>query len=84
LAALTPLQPEILGVPIDAHGIIPSELERVIKEYKGGKPIKFLYTIPTGQNPSVCSFHKINNNRARHSPLKEKSKSTKLHKITIF
>jgi kynurenine/2-aminoadipate aminotransferase len=56
LAALTPLQPDILEVPIDAHGIIPSELERVISEYKGNKKIKFLYTIPTGQNPSGATL----------------------------
>ncbi|KAL0482674.1 2-aminoadipate aminotransferase [Acrasis kona] len=56
LAALHPLQPEMIEVPIDANGIIPEELERVITEYKGAKKIKFLYTIPTGQNPSGASL----------------------------
>lgn len=38
-----------LGVPMDKDGIIPEELEKMCKQY--GKKIKFLYTIPTFQNP---------------------------------
>jgi kynurenine/2-aminoadipate aminotransferase len=59
LAALHPFQPNIITVPIDDKGIIPSELAKILEEYyanKKNKPIKFLYTIPTGQNPSGATM----------------------------
>ncbi len=41
------------GVDMDHDGIIPSELEKKIKELKdAGKRAKFLYVIPDFQNPS--------------------------------
>ncbi|HMN28804.1 MAG TPA: PLP-dependent aminotransferase family protein [Caldilineaceae bacterium] len=43
---------DIRGVPTDEEGMIPAELERVILAARGeGKPPKFLYTVPTFQNP---------------------------------
>ncbi|KAL0487478.1 kynurenine [Acrasis kona] len=59
LAALTPLEPNILAVPIDSQGIIPSELELILQQHYAkpdAKPVKFLYTIPTGQNPSGATL----------------------------
>lgn len=50
-----------IGVPIDSDGIIPSELENVLKNAAlvaehGGRPMpKLLYTVPTGQNPTGCT-----------------------------
>jgi aromatic amino acid aminotransferase I len=52
-----------VGVPIDNHGIIPSELERVLEEAAsaaaipgGHKMPKLMYTVPTGHNPTGCSI----------------------------
>eukprot|EP00667_Euglena_gracilis_P008936 EG_transcript_9071 len=52
LAAVAPLGCQILGVPTDAAGIIPEALEDLLKS---GLPLRVLYTIPTGQNPSGCT-----------------------------
>jgi kynurenine/2-aminoadipate aminotransferase len=54
-AALRPMKCELLEVAIDGDGIIPEDLERVLKNNKG-KKIKFLYTVPTGQNPSGATL----------------------------
>jgi DNA-binding transcriptional MocR family regulator len=59
LAALYPLEPNMLTVPIDKHGIIPSELEKTIKDYYANPkstPIKFIYLVPTGHNPSGATM----------------------------
>jgi kynurenine/2-aminoadipate aminotransferase len=59
LASLYPLQPKFITVPIDEHGIIPSKLAQILEEHyanKNNKPIKFLYVIPTGQNPSGATL----------------------------
>nr|WP_084019862.1 PLP-dependent aminotransferase family protein [Vulcanisaeta thermophila] len=46
-------EPRIVGVPMDGEGIIIEELERRIREIReGGGRIKFIYVIPTGQNPT--------------------------------
>lgn len=43
---------EVVGVKCDNHGIVPTELEATLKRLQGeGKKVKFLYTIPTFQNP---------------------------------
>jgi 2-aminoadipate transaminase len=43
---------DIRGVPTDEEGMLPDELERIIVgARKEGKPPKFLYTVPTFQNP---------------------------------
>lgn len=59
LASLYPLEPKIITVPIDEHGIIPSKLAQILEEYysdKKNRPIKFLYCIPTGHNPSGATL----------------------------
>ncbi len=43
---------EVVGVKCDEQGIIPDVLADTIKRLQGqGKKVKFLYTIPTFQNP---------------------------------
>ncbi|OWB71645.1 hypothetical protein B5S31_g1336 [[Candida] boidinii] len=42
-----------LTVPMDHNGIIPEKLREVLLNHKGKMP-KFLYTVPTGQNPTGC------------------------------
>jgi len=56
LSFLQPLRCNLLQVPTDGEGIIPSALEDILKTNKGKPRIKALYTIPTGQNPggSTC------------------------------
>jgi len=41
--------PNYIEIPTDEFGIIPAELEKTFKKHKD---IKFLYTIPTFQNPT--------------------------------
>ncbi|EFC35573.1 predicted protein, partial [Naegleria gruberi] len=58
LSTLFTLNPLMIQVDVDAHGIIPEQMEEAIIEFKKQHPnsmIKFLYTIPNGQNPSGCS-----------------------------
>ena len=44
-------------VPIDEHGIIPSNLAQILDNWSEGAPKpKLLYTIPTGQNPTGSSL----------------------------
>jgi DNA-binding transcriptional MocR family regulator len=44
---------QVEPVAMDQHGLIPSELQRRIEELQGeGRSIKFLYTIPSFNNPS--------------------------------
>lgn len=49
-------QANVVHVPMDAEGLVPEELVRVIDELEAeGRPIKFLYTIPNFHNPGgVC------------------------------
>lgn len=49
-------QANVVHVPMDAEGLVPEELVRVIDELEAeGKPVKFLYTIPNFHNPGgVC------------------------------
>lgn len=47
------LQAEVVQVPIDADGLVPSLLEEAIGTLTAeGKTIKFLYTVPNFNNPS--------------------------------
>lgn len=47
------LQADVVQVPIDGQGLVPSELQDAIKALKAqGRTIKFLYTIPNFNNPS--------------------------------
>jgi 2-aminoadipate aminotransferase apoenzyme (EC 2.6.1.39) len=46
-------QPRLVGVPMDEHGMVVETLEETVKRLKAeGARIKFIYTIPTAQNPS--------------------------------
>ncbi len=50
-------EPEFVGIPIDDQGMITEALEDKIKELeRKEKKIKFIYTIPTCQNPTGLSM----------------------------
>ena len=52
MAVFTSYEAEIVHVPMDADGLIPEELERLIGEVRAaGKSARGLYTIPNFQNP---------------------------------
>ncbi|CAG4966453.1 unnamed protein product [Colias eurytheme] len=53
-SALRPYDPEILAIPEDEDGLIPSVLEDCLSHRSklGLKMPKLLYTIPTGNNPT--------------------------------
>jgi len=50
--AFLPYQPKFLEIETDNDGIIPSDLEKKLKQ----KNVKFLYLIPTFQNPTGKSM----------------------------
>ena len=53
LSAFDPFEPEYASVPTDDDGIIPEKLEEMVIDLKKkGKKVKFLYVIPTFQNPA--------------------------------
>ncbi|XP_020661172.2 kynurenine/alpha-aminoadipate aminotransferase, mitochondrial [Pogona vitticeps] len=59
MASLRPLGCNIIKVPSDEHGIIPKALKEILSRWKSnnthkpsGKTPKFLYTVPSGGNPS--------------------------------
>ncbi|XP_042557373.1 kynurenine/alpha-aminoadipate aminotransferase, mitochondrial [Dipodomys spectabilis] len=63
IQALTPLGGNIISVPNDEHGIIPSALREILSKWKpedSKDPTKnapkFLYTIPNGNNPTGNSL----------------------------
>ena len=46
-------RPKYIGVPVDEYGLDTVVLEDRVKKYRNTKkPIKFVYVIPTGQNPT--------------------------------
>lgn len=52
LAVFTGAQAEVVHVASDGDGLLPEELERTIARLQAqGRTIKFLYTIPSYQNP---------------------------------
>ena len=52
MAVFTSYEADIVHVPMDADGLIPEELERLIGEVRAaGKSARGLYTIPNFQNP---------------------------------
>jgi 2-aminoadipate transaminase len=57
LNAFAPYQPNIIGIPLDENGMRTDVLEEKIKEnIRRKRKIKFIYTIPTCQNPSGYSM----------------------------
>jgi 2-aminoadipate transaminase len=55
LTAFNAYQPNYIPIQMDENGMKTEELEEKIKENKD-KPIKFIYTIPTFQNPAGVSL----------------------------
>ena len=51
LAFLQPFGCTLLPIETDGQGLVPSSLERVLRQPHAKKP-RVLYTIPTGQNPN--------------------------------
>ena len=50
-------QIDVVPVAMDAHGLVPEELEARIAELQAaGRSVKFLYTIPNFNNPSGISL----------------------------
>ncbi|XP_028997727.1 kynurenine/alpha-aminoadipate aminotransferase, mitochondrial isoform X2 [Betta splendens] len=63
LAALQPLGCNIISVPSDQHGIVPSALKEILSRWDpsqvhapGSTAPKILYTIPNGGNPTGASL----------------------------
>lgn len=52
LSAFMVHSPRILLAPMDSGGLDSSALRKALKEQRSGSKIKFLYTVPTCQNPS--------------------------------
>ena len=53
MTRLHDIEADYVGVAMDDDGIIPAELEKVLAELKAvGKRCKYIYTIPTVQNPT--------------------------------
>lgn len=48
LQAFTPYEPEYIRLATDDNGLIPRSLEKVLKS----RPVKFVYLVPTFQNPT--------------------------------
>lgn len=50
-------QADVVQVPLDAQGLMPSELEATLARLSSeGRRVKFLYTVPTFQNPAGVSL----------------------------
>jgi len=57
LAALKPLSVNLVELPMDDNGIIPSEMDRILATWDVTKKFpKALYVIPTGQNPTSATI----------------------------
>ncbi|WP_223841710.1 aminotransferase-like domain-containing protein [Kocuria sp. cx-455] len=66
LAVFTGAQAEVVHVPSDDQGLLPDELERTIARLQGqGRAIKFLYTIPSYQNPGGTMLSQERRDRVR-------------------
>ena len=48
LQAFNPYEPEYVQIATDDNGVVPESLEEVLKRY----PVKFVYLVPTFQNPT--------------------------------
>lgn len=55
LETALPLGVRIVGVPVDAEGLVPNELDRIMADWREdvqGRRPHVLYTVPSGQNPT--------------------------------
>lgn len=53
IQAFSMWRPKYMGVPVDFKGMRIDVLEEIVRRYANtNKPIKFVYVIPTGQNPT--------------------------------
>ncbi|MDP9864103.1 DNA-binding transcriptional MocR family regulator [Streptosporangium brasiliense] len=58
LGTFSAYQAKVVHIAMDAEGIIPESLAQTIYALKtAGSPIKFLYTIPTFQNPAGVTLN---------------------------
>jgi len=53
LASFSPYRPRYITVPLDAQGMQVERLEEILPKERG---VKFIYTIPTFQNPAGCTM----------------------------
>jgi DNA-binding transcriptional MocR family regulator len=50
-------QADVVQVPLDADGLVPAELDATLARLaREGRRVKFLYTVPTFQNPAGVSL----------------------------
>ena len=57
LGAFSAYQARILHVDMDADGLVPEALENRLRQVRdAGRTVKFLYTVPTHQNPAGVSL----------------------------
>eukprot|EP01121_Diplochlamys_sp_Union-15-3_P000997 TRINITY_DN1083_c0_g1_i1.p1 TRINITY_DN1083_c0_g1~~TRINITY_DN1083_c0_g1_i1.p1 ORF type:complete len:420 (+),score=51.15 TRINITY_DN1083_c0_g1_i1:86-1345(+) len=60
LAAMRPHKSRFLPIDIDKDGMIPDKLSQALLNWKSTnpnqKPPNLLYCVPTGQNPSGCTY----------------------------
>lgn len=56
LAALRPLQCDLIPIKTDERGILPAHLREVLDAWDPARPKPPLYTIPVGQNPSGATL----------------------------
>jgi 2-aminoadipate transaminase len=52
IQAFRPYEPEFIRMDMDENGLVPESLEEALKKHK----IKFVYTVPTFQNPTGRSI----------------------------
>ena len=66
LAVFTGAQADVVHVACDQDGLIPEELERTVQRLRTeGRRIKFLYTIPSFQNPGGTMLPQERRDRVR-------------------
>ncbi|GAA2112042.1 PLP-dependent aminotransferase family protein [Kocuria atrinae] len=66
MAVFTGAQANVVHVGADHEGLIPEELEKTVEELKAqGRRIKFLYTIPSFQNPGGTMMPQERRDRVR-------------------
>ncbi|WP_369066899.1 PLP-dependent aminotransferase family protein [Kocuria carniphila] len=66
MAVFTGAQADVVHVGADHEGLVPEELEKTVEELKAqGRRIKFLYTIPSFQNPGGTMMPQERRDRVR-------------------